>query len=209
MADFLAKEQLKIEQLAETFANTSSTNQSNTSNLGRLTFVDSLWLAVFQELWARADNPRAEIRNCALQTLYSTLTTYGQSCLTLASWQQLAEQILLPSLAWVVKRTQRADRKTAINNAAHMSPGNLAARDPHPPVLLVHHSRNTEAKQWHETQVIVLTGTIRVFKMFFDTFTRLGELYETSWQTLLHNIEIFSQSDSAEVSVVRISTFLS
>lgn len=147
-----------------------------------LGLVDSLWVAVFQELWARADNRRAEIRNCALQTLYSTLTTYGSTHLTKATWSQVVEQVLIPSVDWVLKNADKADRAV---------------------VSAVHHSRNSEAKQWHETQVIVLTGNVRVFKSFFDIFAALPA-FDKAWRTLVGSVDQFFASDP-EVALVRLA----
>jgi len=39
--------------------------------------------------------------------------------------------------------------------------------------MLMHHSRNTEQKQWDETTMLALTGIARVFRLFLPTIEAL------------------------------------
>jgi hypothetical protein len=66
---------------------------------------------------------------------------------------------------------------------------------------MVHHSRNTESKQWSETVVLALTGISRVFKFYFSTLCFLPE-FSAYWKRLLDEIYICAVHPSAEVSTV-------
>jgi hypothetical protein len=189
VADFLAREQSRLEGLIsqrQSYRDGAPGKVDTTTTTERL--LDSLWVALFQELSARADNRRSEIRNGSLQILYSTITTYGASCLSSTTWYQLVDTILLPSLEWVRRQTDAAaerDRRPASPSPAESPSSSMTSKEPSPSSsasssssgggggLLVHHSRNTEAKQWHETQVILISGLVRVFRSFLDTLLTL------------------------------------
>jgi hypothetical protein len=221
---------------------------------GQATYVDSLWLALFQELSARVDNIRSEIRDCALATLYGILTTYG-STLNLPAWQNLLEKLLLPSLPWVVKQLELATREpdspeglssmTSVSNlqtssggaqvssiaqstatsglnanifSNHSSPPTTAVQNvvlnnshssPHlsssatsPANIVMHHSRNTQLKQWQETQISLMANMSRVFKAFIKApLVNLPlPTFEKLYTTFLDHAEIFAKSSSLEVS---------
>ena len=51
-------------------------------------------------------DPRAEVRNCALRTLFSTLTTHGDMLMDDA-WHALVWQILFPVLDYVRQGASR------------------------------------------------------------------------------------------------------
>lgn len=197
------------------------------------TYVDSLWLALFQELAARVDNQRSEIRDCALATLYGILTTYGAS-LNVAAWQTLIERHLLPSLPWVLKQVQLATREPDDKDAhqAMTATSNLHPAQPTNPALVssstlnnshssphlssstssaanivIHHSRNTLAKQWQETQVSLLANLSRVFKAFLRTTLAKfsNAFFEKLYSVFLDHVELFAKNASLEVAVQCVS----
>ena len=207
----------------------TSTNTSSTQP----TYVDSLWLALFQELAARVDNQRSEIRDCALATLYGILTTYGAS-LNVSAWQTLLERHLLPSLPWVLKQVHLATREpddkdahqamtattnlnpsqpsnpslissTTLNNShssAHLSSSANSSAN-----IVIHHSRNTLAKQWQETQVSLLANLSRVFKAFLrTTLAKFStNFFEKLYSVFLDHVELFAKNASLEVAVQCVS----
>lgn len=263
---------------------------------GQTTYVDSLWLALFQELAARVDNSRSEIRDCALATLYGILTTYGSSLNTLA-WQSLLDKLLLPSLPWVLKQviiaTREPDDKesrdamtattnlgpqmtnygnsgvkstisgisgpqvtnsgisgpkitTFGNSSSHAqqtsqqsssistsssqgqinvvpssnSNQNLSAsasmNNSHSSAhlssvstanIVIHHSRNTLAKQWQETQISLISNFSRVFKAFLKTKISnfSANFFEKLYTTFLDHVEIFAKNTTLEVAIQCVS----
>lgn len=66
---------------------------------------------------------------------------------------------------------------------------------------LVHHTRNTNEKQWNETVVFAMQGIIRVFRTFFPTLSALDD-FSKHWAQLLSFFETFAGSKSVEVSKV-------
>ena len=72
--------------------------------------------------------------------------------------------------------------------------------------LLIHHSRNTEQKQWSETQVLTISGVARVFVTKRSLLHTLGD-FPKAWRLLLEHIEKLSLSATQEVRVESSSTF--
>ena len=71
--------------------------------------------------------------------------------------------------------------------------------------LLIHHSRNTEQKQWSETQVLTISGVARVFVTKRSLLHTLGD-FPKAWRLLLEHIEKLSLSATQEVRVKSSST---
>lgn len=65
--------------------------------------------------------------------------------------------------------------------------------------MLVHHTRNTAAKQWDETKVLSLQGIAKVFTSFQLMLTTLMD-YSKAWKILLETIEASVGDPSDEVS---------
>ena len=72
--------------------------------------------------------------------------------------------------------------------------------------LLIHHSRNTEQKQWSETQVLTISGVARVFVTKRQLLTALGDFHK-AWRLLLEHIEKLSLSTTQEVSLAALKSF--
>lgn len=85
-----------------------------------------------------------------------------------------------------------ADRSAASTLAS-------SSTDVVPQGMLVHHSRNTAAKQWDETKVLSLQGTARVFTTFQRMLMTLMD-YSKAWKSLLESIEVAVANESDEVS---------
>ena len=66
--------------------------------------------------------------------------------------------------------------------------------------LMVHHSRNTAAKQWDETKSIALSGIIRVFCKTAAMTTRTRDFPDV-WQKLMGVIKIQACDATNEVSL--------
>ena len=66
--------------------------------------------------------------------------------------------------------------------------------------LLIHHSRNTEHKQWAETQVLTISGVARVFVTKRSLLHTLGD-FPKAWRLLLEHVERLALSSTQEVSL--------
>ena len=71
-------------------------------------------------------------------------------------------QVLFPLLEHVKKRSCEA---STVKYASEQGGGNI----------LIHHSRDTQHKQWSETQVLTLAGVARVFSAKRQVLQSLGE----------------------------------
>ena len=67
---------------------------------------------------------------------------------------------------------------------------------------MVHHTRNTDSKQWAETVVLAISGITRVFKIYFSTILQLPE-FSNYWKKILDEIYVCSIHRSAEISTVK------
>eukprot|EP00854_Cymbomonas_tetramitiformis_P009322 gene9322-11047_t len=71
-------------------------------------------------------------------------------------------------------------------------------------MMLVHHSRNTEQKQWDETLVLSLNGTGRLLRTYMPVLTTL-EGFDARWDSFLSFFEGSVIEGSKEVAVAAIS----
>jgi hypothetical protein len=120
---------------------------------------DKLWLGIYQRLGELCVDERPAVRKSAGQTLFSTIAAHS-NILNRLSWDcvmwqvrqfrfinvikievlisiHVSIKVLFPLLEAVEKSWKNASCEKVDNQNA----------------LLIHHSRNTEQKQWAETQV--------------------------------------------------------
>ena len=65
--------------------------------------------------------------------------------------------------------------------------------------MLMHHSRNTEQKQWDETTMLALTGIARVFRLFLPTIEGLS-CFQAAWRHLLNGVIRAATSPNVELA---------
>lgn len=77
-------------------------------------------------------------------------------------------------------------------------------------MMLVHHTRNTSAKQWNETRVIALEGVLRIFKTFIASLARDLNDITSHWKKLMGYITLYWDSDNIEIALaaVKVQFFL-
>jgi len=68
-------------------------------------------------------------------------------------------------------------------------------------MMLVHHSRNSAAKQWTETRVIALEGVLQIFQTFFATLSRNLSDVTKCWKKLMSYIAIYWDSTDIEITL--------
>lgn len=89
--------------------------------------------------------------------------------------------------------------------------------------IMIHHSRDTEFKQWAETTVKTLSGVVKIFNSQRGTLIGLSELFELKtfqktcviflesfledWTRLLKYIERTTASDNSEMSLAAVKNF--
>eukprot|EP00026_Physarum_polycephalum_P000282 Phypoly_transcript_00282.p1 GENE.Phypoly_transcript_00282~~Phypoly_transcript_00282.p1 ORF type:complete len:1756 (+),score=269.99 Phypoly_transcript_00282:745-5268(+) len=157
--------------------------------------LDRMWQCVFCVLRPLGTDKRPEVRNCALSTLFKTLTPPSHAhFLQLNSWLRVLQCLLFPLLD-DVRNLAAAAADVKIDN--ELGGGVM---------MLVHHSRNTAQKQWDETKVLAMGGIVRVMKMFFDTLCALPT-FITIWTRVVRYLETQATSSSKEVSHAAITNF--
>lgn len=61
--------------------------------------------------------------------------------------------------------------------------------------IMIHHSRDTESKQWAETTVRTLSGVVKIFNAQRNVFLTL-ENFGSCWRNLLSYIEYVAGTDN-------------
>jgi len=152
-----------------------------------MSVFDKLWMCLFSRLGDLCLDPRPATRKSAGQTLFSTIAAHG-SLLAVGTWQAVLWQVLFPLLD-----------KVGIESG-------LASTEKSGDQLLIHHSRNTEHKQWAETQVLTISGVARVFVTKRSLLHTLGD-FPKAWRLLLEHIEKLALSPTQEVSLAALKAF--
>jgi hypothetical protein len=124
------------------------------------TTLATLWLSIFVEVRRLCIDDRPELRSCSLHTLTSTLIIHGHA-LPPESWNYCITQILFPLLQDVEQRGITATSTEAIGKQLGKDRGKTV-------MMLMHHSRNTEQKQWDESRVVVLNGVAKIFSTYLQ-----------------------------------------
>jgi len=152
--------------------------------------ADVLWLGLFSKMGSLCLDSRPAIRKSAGQTLFSTISTHW-STLSESTWQKLIWVVLFPLMEDVQRSYTNAPRDKN------------QPRDSH---ILMHHSRDTEEKQWQETSVLTLAGIARLFKTKRTLLLKTSN-FEQAWGKVLEFIQSSATSSSVEVSRSAICSF--
>jgi len=146
----------------------SSTYDVNTS----LTATGMLWTIadqdptpssldrVLSKLALLASDNRAEVRNCSVNTLFSCVVGLGHR-FTAEQWR-----ICLGGTLFGVLDRVSLQLASGVNSAV-IDHGTKATKSSRYKVT-VHHSRDSERKQWATTQILTLRGLERVLRQFFS-----------------------------------------
>jgi hypothetical protein len=176
VSDFLSRH---IPKIQTDLAVLSETEGDSATDINE----SSLWMGLFEKLALLCIDPRSEVRKSANQTLFSTITTHGNR-LQPETWRRFLSEILSPLL-------------DNVNAAFKAAEGASAPQDQ--PGFMVHHSRNTAAKQWDETRIMALGGVSKVFASFHRVLMTLDQ-FASRWSELLQHIQIAGGQASEEVS---------
>lgn len=178
VSDYMFQNRLKIsENLLKEGANTSD----------RPMVMDDLWLDLFTKIGKLCVDSRPAVRKSAGQTLFSTISTHG-SLLSSDAWNRVVWEVLFVLMDNV---------QTAANNAScERSKANI----------LMHHSRDTDQKQWQETLVITLAGLSRIFNLKRSVLATLPNFVK-AWEKLFAYLEDAALCPSSEVSGAAMCSF--
>lgn len=149
----------------------SSQHDVNTS----LTSLGMLWTIADQDLTPDAldrvlsklsllaFDGRVEVRNCAVNTLFSCVVGLGDS-LSPVQWRVCLNETLLGVLEEISSRGSESQNTGGVKSTTSgVNPDVQSNRYK----VTVHHSRDSSIKQWATTQVLALRGLERVLRQFF------------------------------------------
>ncbi|VDP12436.1 unnamed protein product [Onchocerca flexuosa] len=154
---------------------------------------ETIWLVLYNCLSELCVDVRPPVRKSACQTLLQTIAAHG-SALKPATWKHMVWKILFPMLDKVRALTLSASTTRADSSA-------LGASN-----ILIHHSRDTESKQWAETSVQTLSGVVKIFNAQRALLLTLDD-FPAIWATLLHYIEYLAASDNSEMTLAALKSF--
>uniref|UniRef100_A0A0N5A8N7 Protein MON2 homolog n=1 Tax=Syphacia muris TaxID=451379 RepID=A0A0N5A8N7_9BILA len=154
---------------------------------------DRIWLVLYNCLSELCVDARPPVRKSACQTLLQTINAHGRA-LKPTTWKHMLWKILFPMLDKVRAITRNASNVRTDSTA-------LGASN-----ILIHHSRDTEYKQWAETSVQTLNGIVKIFNTQRNLLIAFGN-FDASWSTLLQYIEYLALSDNPEMSLAGLRNF--
>eukprot|EP01048_Picozoa_sp_COSAG05_P001388 COSAG05_NODE_47_length_24712_cov_26.673844_4_plen_1254_part_00 len=158
--------------------------------------MERLWRTIFHQMQRGTDDPRPEVRKCAVQTLFSTLASHG-NLFGRQQWHECLWQLVFPVLATVHAASLTA-RDAAIRNDDTQDPVALASGQRQVVPMLIHHSRNTLSKQWDETKALALAGATGIFCEYLSPICDLDSCV-MAWKLLLEFNEASLLLGSEEV----------
>lgn len=106
----------------------------------------SMWPTMLFQLRRLAVDFRPELRNCAVNTLFSAAVGNGGG-LSGPDWKQFLLEVTFPLIEQVLASTNSASRGANTAVAPELKKGVR---------MLMHHTRDTDQKQWNETRVLAM-----------------------------------------------------
>ncbi|KFD50002.1 hypothetical protein M513_09095 [Trichuris suis] len=170
-------------------------NRANKLGVKDESSVDQLLLCLYHCLSNLCIDPRPPVRKSACQTLLSTVMSHGV-LLQASSWRNVFWEVLFPLLHKVMNHCFSASTTKV---AASCSDGGE---------MLMHHSRDTESKQWAETCVLTSLGVVKVL---CSKAALLNDLSHTDFMLAfcmqICFLEELANGGNAEVSVGALKSF--
>ncbi|GIL75246.1 hypothetical protein Vretifemale_5026 [Volvox reticuliferus] len=137
----------------------------------------AMLMIAFRSLKALSVDPRPEARNAAVRTLFLAVGSHGGKFPS-ATWHELFWSLLFDLLLTI----HRVSSTSSVEEAAAVELGK--EKGGRPVVMLVHHSRNSEQKQWDETLVLALGGAAKVMRSYMAVLSGL-DVWTTAWEQLM------------------------
>ncbi|WKY07427.1 hypothetical protein Q1695_007124 [Nippostrongylus brasiliensis] len=148
---------------------------------------EKVWLVLYTCLSELCVDVRPSVRKSACQTLLQTVASHGHA-LRISTWNHMIWQIIMPLLDRV--RVQTRSASTERTSGA----------------LLMHHSRDTQQKQWTETCIHTLSAASKIFVAQRKALLAMED-FGSAWEALLSYLEWASCYHNAELSLSAIKCF--
>ncbi|GMS96069.1 hypothetical protein PENTCL1PPCAC_18244 [Pristionchus entomophagus] len=149
--------------------------------------AEKIWLVLYTCLSELCVDPRPAVRKSACQTLLQTVAAHGHA-LRVHTWSHMVWKIIMPMLDKVKTMTKNASKVREESD------------------LLVHHSRDTQAKQWTETAMQTMQGVVKIYNAQRNGLLKLDD-FGAAWSQLLQYLEWGTEEENAELSLACIKCF--
>ncbi|CAB3409244.1 unnamed protein product [Caenorhabditis bovis] len=148
---------------------------------------EAVWMVLYTCLSESCIDPRFAVRKSACQTLLQTVTAHGHA-LRASAWHNVIWQIMIPLLDKVRSQTRSASTEKANGE------------------LIMHHSRDTEQKQWTETCIHTLSAISKIFNSQRKSLLALQD-FGAVWEALLGYLDWAACYENAELSLSAIRSY--
>ena len=158
--------------------------------------TEELLQLLFLALQSLSQDARPEVRNSGARTLFAVVVNQGPR-LSRGLWEQCLWDMLFPLLRHAFLMSATASKDEAEAMLLGQSRGKAVR-------MMVHHSRNTEQKQWDETVVIALGGMGRLLRAHLPAIVGL-ERSSTGWEEMMLVVESSMAGGRKEVALAAIA----
>ncbi|GMR48422.1 hypothetical protein PMAYCL1PPCAC_18617 [Pristionchus mayeri] len=149
--------------------------------------AEKIWLVLYTCLSELCVDSRPAVRKSACQTLLQTVAAHGHA-LRVHTWSHMVWKIIMPMLDKVKMMTKNASKVREESD------------------LLVHHSRDTQAKQWTETAMQTMQGVVKIYNAQRNGLLKLDD-FGAAWSQLLQYLEWGTEEENAELSLACLKCF--
>ena len=176
-------------------------NNNNAQRSDQLTAVttaaqaEELLEVIFSALQVLSQDPRPEVRNSGARTLFAVVVTQGPR-LSRVLWERCLWELLFPLLRHAFHMSATSSKEEAEATLLGRSRGAQVR-------LVMHHSRNTEQKQWDETVAVDLGGMSRLLRAHLPAIAAM-EGMEAGWDELMIVAESSLAGGRKEVALAAI-----
>ena len=164
------------------------------------TAADALMLSLFTQLHALSVDLRSEVRNSAVKTFSSTLVAHGARMRADACIECL-QSFQLPLLHELMQPNPERERESHAATSTELGKDKDSGKAV---MMMVHHSRDTAAKQWDETRVYALQGAARVMKVYVEAWSALQRFVDL-WPRYLEEVQAGVGHRSTEVALAAVN----
>ena len=157
-----------------------------------------VWCAIMRQLRRLCVDRRPEVRRCTMESFVSIAVSHG-GALPGRSLDHLVHRQILPLLTEVIVQANSA--------SCEVSGQKLGTEGGRDVMMMMHHSRDTAAKQWSETWVLALGAAARLYRRFLPQLRRRPRFAE-AWDGLLAVLQtslLAQKPGSQEVPLAAIS----
>jgi hypothetical protein len=169
---------------------------SRDTSAGSVSGTEALLDVIYDALFKISKDARPEVRNSGSRSLFAMVAAHGTR-LSADLWRTCMWEKLFPLLRYSFHMSVTSSKEEAEAALLGRSKGEQVR-------LVVHHSRNTEQKQWDETVVVCLVGMSRLMHSQFERMTRMPG-FDDGWSELMLVIESSLAGGRKEVALSAMS----